>query len=183
MTEAAFAPEPALQGELVRLRARERLDLPGLNAMFNEPDVLAGLEIAFPQTMRGIRDWYERTQGPDDALFVIETLEGRDAVGICALEGVEARSRSAGFGIWIGKPFWGMGYGTDATRTCCRFGFRQMNLQRIELQVYSETNPKARRTYEKVGFRLEGSRRRAQFIGGRHIDVDLMGLLAEELIE
>ena len=57
-----------------------------------------------------------------------------------------------------------------------------MNLQRVGLAVY-ETNARAVRAYEKVGFKEEGRRRRAHFIGGRHIDVIVMGLLAEDLIE
>ena len=56
-----------------------------------------------------------------------------------------------------------------------------MNLQRIELDVF-ETNPRAKRAYEKVGFVVEGTRRRSQFVGGRHVDSYLMGLLAEELV-
>jgi RimJ/RimL family protein N-acetyltransferase len=57
-----------------------------------------------------------------------------------------------------------------------------MNLQRIGLAVY-ETNPRALRAYENVGFKEEGRRRRAHFVGGRHIDVIVMGLLAEEMLE
>ncbi|MBI2238083.1 MAG: GNAT family N-acetyltransferase [Actinobacteria bacterium] len=176
--------EPALEGRLVRLRAREEADLAHLNEMFDDPDVLAGLMVTFPQPMAGIREWVERTRGNErDAIFVVETLEARETVGVCALEGIDARARTARFGIWIGKPHWGKGYGTDATHACCRFGFRHMNLQRIELHVYPETNPRAVRTYERVGFTLEGTLRRAQFLGSRYIDVAVMGLLAEELVE
>jgi RimJ/RimL family protein N-acetyltransferase len=56
-----------------------------------------------------------------------------------------------------------------------------MNLHRIELDVYA-TNTRGRRAYEKVGFRLEGTRRQAAFVGGHHVDVFVMGLLAEELL-
>ncbi len=175
--------EPALQGSLVRLRARERADLPRLNEMFNDPDVLTGLMMTFPQSMEGIGEWAERTGTAEDQfIFVIETLDGREPVGICGLEGIDARARSADFGIWIGKPYWNRGYGTDATRTACRFGFSHMNLQRIELHVYA-TNPAAVRTYEKVGFKLEGTLREAQFLGGRYIDVVVMGLLTTDLID
>ena len=57
-----------------------------------------------------------------------------------------------------------------------------MNLQRIELHVYAG-NTRGIRAYERVGFRLEGTLRRAQFVGGRYVDVLVMGLLAEELVE
>ena len=176
-------PSPALEGRLVRLRAREQADLPRLNEMFGDPDVLAGLTFPFPQPMAGIREWAERTRGDGSATFVIETLEVREAVGVCSLENVQSRARTAQFGIWVGKPYWNHGYGTDATRTCCRFGFRYMNLQRIELTVYASSNPHAVRAYERVGFKHEGVLRREQFLAGNHTDVDVMGLLAEELIE
>jgi RimJ/RimL family protein N-acetyltransferase len=65
-------------------------------------------------------------------------------------------------------------------RTLCRFGFRHMNLQRIELNVFS-VNPRALRVYERVGFKVEGTRRRSQFVGGRYVDSFVMGLLSEEL--
>ena len=71
---------------------------------------------------------------------------------------------------------------TDAVRTLCRFGFRQMNLYRIGLSVYA-TNQRGVRAYEKVGFKEEGRRRSAQFVGGRFVDVIEMGLLHDELIE
>ena len=57
-----------------------------------------------------------------------------------------------------------------------------MNLQRIGLAVY-ETNQRGVRAYQKIGFKEEGRRRRAHFVGGRHIDVIVMGLLAQELVE
>jgi RimJ/RimL family protein N-acetyltransferase len=174
---------PALEGALVRLRAREQADVGPLNTMFDDPDVLAGLEMAFPQALAGFREWMERTRGSSSqAVYAIETLEKREAIGVCGLEDIDSRARTAAFGIWVGKPYWGRGYGTDATRTACGFGFRHMNLQRVSLSVY-ETNPKAIRTYEKAGFKREGTSRRGEFVGGRHIDVIEMGLLADELID
>ena len=174
--------EPALEGSLVRLRAREDEDLVRLNEMFDDPDVLAGLVVAFPQPMAGIREWVEGTRDLDDQIhFVIETLAG-ESIGVCGLQEIDARSRRALLGIWIGKPYWDRGFGTDAMRVLCRFGFRQMNLQRITLHVY-EPNERARRVYERVGFRHEGTLRRSQFVGGRYVDEHVMGLLAEELVE
>jgi RimJ/RimL family protein N-acetyltransferase len=118
---------------------------------------------------------------PSTVAFAIETLAG-ELVGACSLEGIDGRVRSAALGIWIGKPYWDHGYGTDAVRTLCGFGFREMNLQRIGLAVY-ETNLRGVRAYEKVGFKEEGRRRRAHFVGGRHVDVIVMGLLAEKMSE
>jgi RimJ/RimL family protein N-acetyltransferase len=185
MTDArqdGSTPGPPLEGRLVRLRAPEESDAEALNAEFGDPDVLAGMTFAFPQARAGYVEFIRASRGaPSQVVFTIETLDG-EPLGTCDIRDIEPRARTARTGIWIKKAFWGRGYGTDAMRTLCRFAFRQMNLQRIELLVY-ETNPAAIRSYEKVGFRREGTLRRAQFLGGRHVDAIVMGLLDEELVE
>jgi RimJ/RimL family protein N-acetyltransferase len=170
------------EGRLVRLRAIEEDDLQAIHDMFNDVDVQRTLAVNWPQPLPGTRQWWEGSRAnPTTANFAIETLAG-ELVGACGLEGIDGAVRSAGLGIWTGKPYWDRGFGTDAVRILCRFGFREMNLQRIGLAVY-ENNPRGVRVYEKVGFKEEGRRRRAHFVDGRHIDVIVMGLLAEEFIE
>ena len=170
------------EGRLVRLRAPEESDADALNTDFGDPDVLAGISFAFPQATAGFREFVRSARGSESQIvFTIETLDG-EPLGTCDLRDIEPRARSAKVGIWIRKADWGKGYGTDAMRTLCRFAFRQANLQRIELLVY-ETNPAAIRSYEKVGFRREGTLRRAQFQSARYVDVFVMGLLADEFVD
>ena len=135
---------------------------------FERPDyylqVGEGLGMNMPQPIeRFRRSWRSRPRYPEQAPFVIERLLDREPVGGCSLFEINGAARTAVLGIWLGKPFWDEGLGTDAVRTLCRFGFRHMNLQRIELNVF-ETNPRALRAYEKVGFTLEGTRRRSEFV-------------------
>jgi RimJ/RimL family protein N-acetyltransferase len=170
-----------LEGAHVRLRAIEEEDLPGLNELILDPEVLNHLDLVqFGQPVAGIREFWESTRGRNDiVVFAIEAPVA-EAIGICALEQINWGARTAVLGIWIGQPYWGQGFGTDAVRTICRFGFEQMNLQRVSLHVY-ETNPRGRTVYEKVGFKLEGTMRRAQFRFGRYVDAHVMGLLSEDL--
>jgi RimJ/RimL family protein N-acetyltransferase len=171
-----------LQGRVTRLRAVEEADLPRVHELFSDPEVLRYLSVTWPQPLAGTRTWWEETRrDPDSVTLAIETLAG-ELVGVCALTGISPRSRSADLGIWVGRPYQGQGYGTDAVRTLCRFGFREMNLARIGLSVY-DFNERARRAYEKVGFKEEGCLRRAHFAEGRPVDLILMGLLAEDLAE
>ncbi len=169
-----------LEGELVRLRALTEADADLLNPKFSDPEVLFGMLIAFPQSLEGFREFVRR-QGEDDAQvhLVIETLDG-DPLGVCGLMDLDRRSRQAQAGIWIGHDHWNSGLGTDAMRTLCRWGFRELNLHRIWLLVHS-TNPKAVRAYEKVGFVKEGTQREDHFVGGRYVDTHVMGILEDEL--
>ncbi len=179
MTESEGSP---FEGRLVRLRAVEQDDLTWINREFWNPNVTRNLAVDWPESPEGTRRWWEAARARDPGPLAIETLDTGEAVGVCSLEEVDARSRAADLGIWIAEGHWGRGLGTDAVRTLCRFGFREMNLQRIALSVY-EINPRGKRTYEKVGFKEEGRRRRAEFVDGRYCDVIEMGLLAEELVD
>jgi RimJ/RimL family protein N-acetyltransferase len=170
------------EGAIVRLRAIEEDDLPRINEGILDPEVSQYLSMAWPEPLAGTREWWQRVRSSDrDATFVIETLAG-EFVGGCGLHQVSSRNRSAILGIWLAKPHWEKGFGTDAVRTLCRFAFQEMNLQRVELGVL-ETNPRGVRAYEKVGFKEEGRLRRFMFVDGRYVDMIMMGLLAEDLIE
>jgi RimJ/RimL family protein N-acetyltransferase len=169
------------EGSLVRLRPVEESDIPRINELFWAPEVTEHLLVVWPEAQSGTRQWWERRRADQEPYFAVETLAG-EFVGACDLGRVEGRARTAILGIWIGKPFWDKGFGTDATRVLCRFAFQEMNLQRVELGVL-DTNPRGRRAYEKVGFKEEGRLRRAVFVEGRHVDLIVMGLLAEDLIE
>jgi RimJ/RimL family protein N-acetyltransferase len=170
------------EGKLIRLRAFEEHDIPRVNELVWDPDVSRHLAIAWPDSIAGTHAFWERARANGDGVvLVVDTLAG-ELIGLCSLEGINPRTRSAALGIWIGRTYWDRGYGTDAVRTLCRYGFAEMNLQRIGLAVY-ETNPRGVRAYEKIGFKEEGRRRRAHFVDGGYIDVIVMGLLAEELID
>jgi diamine N-acetyltransferase len=182
-TNQAHAASPSpLEGDRTRLRAVEQSDVEWVNAHFWNPNVTRFLEAIWPESRAGTEAYLSSSRASDTSfVFLIETLGGERA-GACSLDGIEARGRTASLGIWIDEEHWNEGLGTDAVRTLCRFGFREMNLRRIGLHVY-DFNERGIRAYEKVGFREEGRLRGAQFADGSHIDVVVMGLLADEILE
>lgn len=165
---------------MVRLRALEETDLPRINEGIWNPNVSRNLSVAFPQSLAGTREFWDRARREGAFLFAVETLAG-ELIGVCDL-GLHQRVRAGELGIWIAEPYWDRGYGTDAVRTLCRFGFREMNLQRVGLMVF-ETNRRGVRAYEKVGFKEEGRVRPGAFVDGEYVDVIQMGLLAEDLAD
>lgn len=171
------------EGRLVRLRAKEPEDEPAFFRWINDHEVVEHLSARYPFSHAQEREWITATAAPGfgDASFAVETLADGKLIGNCSLGGSSPEHRSATLGIMIGeKKFWNGGYGTDAMRTLCRFGFEMMNLHRIELDVFVP-NERARHVYEKIGFRLEAIRRQAQFRQGHYLDVATMGLLEGEL--
>jgi diamine N-acetyltransferase len=176
-------PIPLIQGERVYLRPAERDDLPRFIAWINDAETSHFLATVAPLSMALEERWFERlleAQGRDLFHFVICLLETDEAVGAVDLRDVDRHNGSAGFGILIGaKDRWSQGFGTDATNAIIDFGFGELRLERIELDVYAY-NHRGRRAYEKAGFVLEATKRRAHYHRGEHHDVHVMSILREE---
>jgi RimJ/RimL family protein N-acetyltransferase len=86
-------------------------------------------------------------------------------------------------GIGIGeRDFWSKGYGTDTMKVCLRYAFLELGLQRVSLGVF-EYNPRAVRSYEKAGFKLEGRTRYDAHREGKRYDSLWMGILREEWLQ
>jgi RimJ/RimL family protein N-acetyltransferase len=181
----ASLPErrPILRGELVYLRAPERADVATFVRWFNDADVLRNLAMNAPMGEAAENIWFDRMlerQGSTDFHFVICLLADDRGIGTTGLHGIDHVNGSAEFGIAIGETDeWDKGYGTDALRAICDFGFGELRLERIGLLVYAG-NARGRRAYEKAGFTLEGTLRHAHFARGQHEDVHVMSLLRDE---
>ena len=107
-------------------------------------------------------------------------LSDGEPIGTAGLHDLDFVNGNAEFGISLGeKGEWNKGYGTDALHVLCDFGFGELRFERIELQVYA-ANARARRSYEKAGFTLEGTLRHRHFAEGRFEDVLIMSLLRDE---
>ena len=65
---------------------------------------------------------------------------------------------------------------TEALRAVVRFGFEEMNLNRIEAQ-HETANPASGRVMEKVGMRKEGVLRQRLRNKGKFVDVALYAVL------
>lgn len=85
-------------------------------------------------------------------------------------------------GLWLGPAHQGRGFGTEVVRQAARYAFERVGLRKLEASVFVG-NLASRRIFEKNGFRLEGTIRRA--VRKRQVLVDewLFGLLPEEFAQ
>lgn len=168
-----------LQGERVVLRAIERDDLPNYVRWLNDEQVLRYFGFYRPMSLVQEERWYEATlDNPGMLAFAVE-YEGRH-VGGAGLDHIDGKNASAEVGLFIGEPeLWDKGLGGDVLRTLLRYGFEQLNLNRIQLRVFA-TNERAVHLYEKVGFQHEGRWREAEFRHGRYHDMLWMSVLRRE---
>lgn len=176
-------PVPPIRGELVYLRPAERDDIDAFVRWFADEEVTRNLAVRAPFSKAMEEQWFTgmlERQGKDAYHFVICLLADERPIGTAGFHQVNYEDGHASFGISIGeKGEWSKGYGTDALRAICDFGFGELRLERIELDVY-EPNARARRSYEKAGFVTEGILRHAHYSDGRFQDVVRMALLRGE---
>jgi len=155
-------------------------DAPILYRWINDPELVRFSAAYRPVHEPGHRAWLASLPARRDLIvFAIRRRSGR-LVGTCQLLNINPVSRSAELQIRIGDAgSRGKGLGLEAVRQLVAFGFRDLNLHRISLQVFA-SNRRAIKTYEKAGFRHEGRLRDAAFIDGGFVDVCVMAILEDE---
>ena len=109
--------------------------------------------------------------------------DNEEVIGTISLNRINFVDRAATLGIMIGEDKnRSKGYGTEAIGLILDFAFNYLNLNSVFL-TYLECNARARKCYEKVGFKEIGRRRKSKFINGKYYDSILMDILAEEFTE
>jgi RimJ/RimL family protein N-acetyltransferase len=148
-----------------------------------EPMALAGWHERAPLSLAQVEQRIARIaddQGKEVYSFLICLAEDERPIGEVMLADIDRVNGSAQVGIVIGEPAeWGKGYGTDAVRALLAFGFAELRLERIWLEVSTE-NPRAQRSYEKAGFTWEATFRHDRWEGGRYTDGHVMSILLGE---
>ena len=161
-----------------------REDLPLFVEWINDPEVRRNLLFDNPLSTHQEDKWFAETltRHVDEQPLTIEihTDQGWQPAGDTGFMDINRHEGSAEIGIFIGdKRFWNQGFGTEAMRLMVAHGFNDLNFHRVFLHVL-ETNPRALRAYEKVGFQNEGRMREARYLEGRYVDVLLMSILKSE---
>jgi RimJ/RimL family protein N-acetyltransferase len=110
--------------------------------------------------------------------LAVERRSDGALVGAIGL-GLEPDHARAQLGYWIGRPYWGNGYATEAAREVVRYAFEELGLERVYAFRFS-TNPASGRVLEKIGMKHEGVRRAHSLKWGRRLDEDAYGILREE---
>jgi ribosomal-protein-alanine N-acetyltransferase len=110
--------------------------------------------------------------------FAIALASTGELCGAVGLRIADAHGH-AELGYWIGVPFWGKGYATEAAAAAVAFGFETLHLNRIFAHHFAG-NTGSQRVLEKIGMRHEGRFRQHIRKWDRFIDIENYGMLASE---
>jgi RimJ/RimL family protein N-acetyltransferase len=123
-------------------------------------------------------NWYKKILS-DKNQYNFSIFAENNLIGHCGLYYINWINRSAEFGIYIGNNnYRNGGYGSDALRTLIKYGFNDLNLNKIWCEVYK--NNEALHVYKHIGFKHEGTLRDNYYNEGRYWDSDILSMLKKE---
>jgi RimJ/RimL family protein N-acetyltransferase len=166
----------------VSLRRFEPDDVAAVHSWFNDAATTAALlEQRASFAVEDARDWVERAiaDGGEDRKWALDVPGIDTAAGFTALYGLD-RQIAPEVGILLAPPARGRGLAAQALRLTVEQAFEALGAHRVYARILS-SNDASRHVFASLGFRQEGTLRAHVRRGETLIDVELWGLLRDEL--
>jgi len=170
---------PTLETTRLRLRPYSGADIAELLPLIGTREVAATtLRIAHPYTEQDARAFLEMIEDSNRIwLAIVLRTDGRQ-IGGAGLT-VDRQHQHAELGYWLGAPYWGQGYATEAAQEMLRYGFEDLGLHRIFASHFKH-NPASGRILKKLGMGYEGCQREHLRKWDQFVDSELYGILRQE---
>jgi ribosomal-protein-alanine N-acetyltransferase len=134
------------------------------------------LRVPHPYLDHHFDEFLAEMSGSDtDAVFSIFIQNEDRLCGGIGLHLAPEHNR-AELGYWLGLPFWGHGYATEAARAVVEYGFDKLKLNRIFASHFSG-NDASGRVLQKLGMKPEGRLIKHVLRLGEYRDVLLYGMV------
>jgi len=162
------------------LRPPEIADVPRIVMLIGDYDVAKNLaRVPHPYTVAHARDYLERAARgrAEGTLFNFAIARKWDGVLIGGC-GLHLEDGTFEMGYWLGKPYWGKGYATEAAKKLADFAFHSLKAERLEAGWFHD-NPASGHVLEKLGARGDGARPRDCLARGHAVYCHQMVLMRE----
>jgi RimJ/RimL family protein N-acetyltransferase len=172
---------PRLETARLALRPFGLSDAPEVQRLAGDPEIADATLLPHPYEDGMAEAWITSQAdfaAADGFSFAIERLADGALVGSISLQ-MGTAANQAKLGYWIGRPYWGQRYATEAGRAVVYYGFGVLALERIWAPRF-RWNARSARVLEKLGFAHEGCRREFIAARGRDEIVELHGMLRWE---
>lgn len=171
-----------LSGEKAVLRAFRSEDLPHLHAWLNDSEATYFMTYGQrPTTLDQAEQFIQKQLADTTSIaFIVCEKEKGQPIGLAGLYDIEDVPKRGEYRIFIGeKAYWNKGIGTEVAALLMWYAFDRLNLHRLFLGVNAE-NLGAVKSYEKSGFKIEGTLRDEMYRNGRYYNMIRMSVLRPE---
>lgn len=168
------------------LRPIEEKDSILLYPLINDYDVavnMLNIPHPYPDDMllpwiRAARESMEHNERLDLTIMLKDTGV---PIGVCGINQINWEHMNAEVGYWLGKPYWGNGYMSEAVICLLEYGFDDFDFYRMYARCLM-SNPASARVLEKSGMKFEGCARGEVQKDGKYMDVLHFGLIKPEFM-
>lgn len=171
--------KPTLETVRLQLRPYREADIPELLPLIGAREIAATTgRIPHPYTVEDARQFLVKMEIDPEVRLAVTLRDTGRLIGGVGLRLVEPHQH-AELGYWIGVPYWGNGYATEAAREMLRYGFERLKLHRIFANHF-KNNPASGRILRKLGMQHEGCQRGHFRKWDQFVDLELYGLLRQD---
>ena len=144
---------PVLETERLVLRAPRLEDAEAIARLASDRRIAENTtRIPHPYRLADAEAFITHANNADGELALLITVDD-EPIGACGLAQLEGPAPDLGY--WLGAPYWGSGYATEAARALIDHAFTALRLEALQAGA-RVTNPASRRVLEKCGFQWTG---------------------------
>ncbi|MDQ0875845.1 ribosomal-protein-alanine N-acetyltransferase [Paenibacillus sp. V4I3] len=151
----------------------------------NEEVARTTLAIPHPYPDGAAEEWIENvrqsSEKGDSYAFAMIKKEDGSLIGNMSM-GVSRKHKRAELAYWVGQPFWGQGFATEAARRIIQFGFEDLDLNRIFTAAMTK-NPGSYKIMRKIGMKEEGTFPQHVLKWGIYEDLVFYGMVKSDYLK
>jgi [ribosomal protein S5]-alanine N-acetyltransferase len=171
-----------LHTERLVLRPFSKSDAPSVQNLANNKEVAEIIGLPQPYLLKHALDWIEIQPGlfKQENEYPLAIVQKRtdDLVGTITLR-VDKDNQKGELGYWIGRPFWGKGFATEAVKRMVFFGIEELELNKIWATSLSR-NIGSITVLQKAGLVKEGVLKQDRLISGVFQDFEIFGIVKKD---
>lgn len=183
--DVSYADMPCLETPRLRLRKLSMRDAQDIYDYSRDPEVARYVlweAQRNPSEARSyVRYMLRKYRMGEPASWGIELKAERRVVGTIGFMWIQRENAAAEVGYSLSRAHWNRGIMTEALNAVLEYGFRGMNLNRIEAQ-HETGNPASGAVMRKCGMRREGLLRQRLLNKGKFVDVELYAILRSDYL-
>ncbi len=171
-----------IKRNLVGLRAVEEEDLPILRDWRNIPEFRKNFREVRELNLAHQRSWFQNkcVNSPNDFMFTIVNVADNRPIGACGLLYINWIIRSADVSFYIGQDnayIDTKGYAKEAAALLIQYGFGNLNLHKVWMELYAFDKLKIDFFTREFGFQIDGQLRDNCYEDNRYYDSYILSLI------
>ena len=178
-----FSNMPTLYTERLSLRPMHPIDAEDMFDYARRPEVTKYLLWREHEDIYFTRDYLNyinrRYALGDFYDWALIERESRRMIGTCGFTKIDTANNSAEIGYVLNPDFHRRGFGSEAVKRVLKFGFEELNLNRIEAR-FMQGNEASLALMKSVGMTFEGYMRDLMLVKGSYRTIGISSILRSE---